>query len=841
MSFRNLTEPVAPTTCLGDSLVTFNTNFTKLDNKLGNLPTLNSNSDTKINFSVTEQDDFSLTINTRNHFTKYYHPVDAESCSLGVMLSSWVTVPNIDSRWYFDASGYNVGGSTIGSGVGMAYRVKSLVLPAQEPVWNTPLEEGAKHSNFNDPLWNLNPLLNPLIAGGSYFWSGNYFTFSSFALAKKNPTITLYWTASGSVDKVLYATNADAVLVDPRLMEVPDYPPLKFEGKYPGNFAVTQPNGPIHAVCQSVDDPDVIYIGGSFTRVFGHTVDYLTPLSLDDQSKFYAIRLNSGDYWPRTELDAPNDNYFTVNGDIIRNQNEGSGFAGTLEEHPFKGLGPGFGADGAISTILDTPEFLIVGGSYSNIGRGRGLTILQKETKKIIPFYFNGEVKGLHLTTDALYVTGKFNFANYGDVSASFNSGLRVYTNGIVKIDISILLTFPNSCINREFAANVVNLFNNVSATVNAVTSRQSTIYIGGSFEVVSGTMVIAKNLACIDDKGKINVSWDPIVDGEVLTLKLDQTSTQGYLYVGGDFQYFITAREYYNKPRKGIIYTTAEESINFAPIDQQYAISDSQGINDLYGINFLSNAGQSTTSTVTLVDPAEPPLIDDKTQVHYAMCFDISKPNQPLFQTVWRPIFNGPVNNFLFHDSAVGSYVYCLGEFTNVNGRGAGYMAVLDKSYLNTKKAIYRGWRVHIQKPFPRFSNSALMWNNTIILGGNFRRINNVKRMYLARLARYTEWLEINDPGNVVFKAGATNTSIGSLVGIDSSGNDADNLTYSTETYVKDVPLPLSQLNQTILVVDPYDIKGFGVGDLLYFYIKRVGGTFKGDVYVLGWKVDFN
>lgn len=808
MPFKNLTQQVTPTTCIGDSLDTFNSNFNNLDLSLGTKPTLVSSKNAKILNTVSEQEDFKTKIQTTNNFSKYFSVKDIDSSGHGVYTEKIIVTPQEDTNWYFDV--YN--NITLKQSKRTANVCNVAVMLSSGSGINYGLPENSKYLN-----------LNPLLSSNYFFGTEPYLSFSTFAVTKNLPKITVYWTAEGSMDEVLFATNAPRSFVDSSLQEsTKNLPPLTSTLISPPDQSAIQSDGPIHVMCQSVTHSNVVYVGGSFNKSF-------TSNGARVNSKFYAIEMDKGDYWPTGENDpilSDDNRYLTITNDVVRNKNKGVGYTGRINDefNLFKKASLDFGTKGAINTILDTQDFLIVGGSYSNIKVGRGLTILNKGTLQAYPFFVNGEIRSAVITNETianvstpfLYVVGKFDYINYGDTTVSRSTGLRTYSNNIAKINLSLLLKVPQSSLNANFGTQTHETFTR-SECINSIEIFNNRIYIGGNFEVLFDTTLVAKSLCIITPTGTLDTSWFPIVLGEVLTLKMDRSSTtQNYLYVGGDFEGYYTSQEYYDKPRL----SESFDNIN----EQSLYIGD---VND-------------ATNGLLVADSNSPITLGQK--AHNAICFQITTAGA-VYQSRWKPRFNGPVSNFCFHNSDAGSYVYCTGEFTNVNGRGAGHVAVVEKSFNNLKTGSLKGWRVHLDKASPRYTTGGmLMWNNTLLIGGAFRSINSSPRLYLARVARFEDWLAINNPGGVIFKAGANIASQGSMMGVDANGVVAT----PTEVVV-DYPAELGVINETELFVPSYDIQGMQAGDLLYFYIKRLTSTngltktFNKPIYIVGWKVDFN
>ena len=408
--------------------------------------------------------------------------------------------------------------------------------------------------------------------------------------------------------------------------------------------------------------------------------------------------------------------------------------------------------------------------SFSFIAKGKGLTILDRATGNVYPFYVNGVVHDVTIVGSDLYVGGMFDYINYEAQSTPVFSGLRVYTNGLIKIALSTLIGFPYSSIDQTFAKNIKNLFTG-PATINTFAKKSDTFYVGGSFDISGGSTLNAKNLAILNTDGTQNTSWKSIVGGEVLTLAIDGD----YFYVGGAFRTFHTALGFYSNPR---------------------------------------NTGPET-------------------EVSNAICFNISTSTNPLLQTNWKPIFNGPVTKFAFHNDQFDGYVYCYGRFTQVNGSAAGYIAALKKSYNNSKAIEQQNWKVSLQSGPTLINQGLVRFADSVIIGGSFVKVNSSDRFYLARVNGVDETLSTKSLSAVNWDFGAQVCSPGMNLAMD----------FTTFISVSSIPSVNGTVNQTTVLADFETFAGYMEGDLVKFFVRRPGfvDSFTKPVHVLGWKVDFN
>ncbi len=557
MSVCNFTQLVSPEMCLGDSLATFNANFSALDEGLCSVPDVVP----------------GLGINVKSEISEQIHPVVRVS-----------TKNNFVYDTYFEYKTDTVNSQNIFLSDGTAIPVTTF------------------------PYVTAETIAAPLAV------------FSTVSLTDAAPKVTLFWTASGSDNVTVYDTNTN-------LNE--NREPIGFNG----------------AVTSLLYSGDLLYVGGEFTTVGGV-----------DSKKFCAINLTEGG----------------GTGTLL-------GATGQYAGNPFGNSGD-LGVEGTVQAITEYGGLLIIGGSFQSISKGRGLCAVDKVNGNTYPFYVNGIVHDLLIVGTDLYVGGNFDYINYSAQSASNISGLRVYTNGLVKISLSTLIEFPNSSIDKAFAKNISTLFTD-NVSINAFAAKEETIYIGGSFNIESNSISIARNLAILNPNGTQYISWKPVVGGEVFTLAIDGD----YLYVGGAFDSFHTSAQFYSTPR----------------------------------------------------------LNDITTRASNAICFNIEATTTPDFQYNWKPQFNGSVTKFAFHDNTFNSYVYCYGRFTQVNSSTVSYLAAVEKSYDNFKVGKEYIWRVSLQSGPELINQDLVRYENSVIIGGTFTEVNGKHRYYLARVSGLEETLE--------------------------------------------------------------------------------------------------
>lgn len=448
-----------------------------------------------------------------------------------------------------------------------------------------------------------------------------------------------------------------------------------------------------------------------------------------------------------------------------------------------------FGDTGSINAMAAYGDLIIFGGSYqslkNNVGAlnrslGRGLTLWDKAKGYVFPFYVNGVVNTLKVQGNYLYVGGNFDYINYGSQSASAISGARIYTNGLARITLNLVQTAPNKSISVQWCNNILNSFER-NATINAFEIKPlGAMYIGGKFVARRGASLAGMNLAILNSSGTTSRTWLPVVDGEVNALAINGN----YLYVGGNFQSFATVSQYESNPRQ-----TAE-------------------YNNVIGFEINSD------------------------------------PLNPIIEPKWKPKVEGAVNGFCFHETGLSQYVYCYGNFTKINDVDVQYIGAVPKC-LNGSDNLDFGqtpinWKVYLDSPLPMANQAMVRYRNSLIIGGNFRKVNRVERRYLARISGPFEEADVNittAPAYIAWNLAAQTYVPGSNLTIPTNGY----------TSITATPMEYGQLNQTTFSSEYTKevFKDYPQGTLMKFNIQRqkmhTDTLVDLNAYIVGWKLDFN
>lgn len=681
MSNCKYTELVTPNTCLGDSLATFNNNFSNLDEALCRQPVFLAGDGVHISNERTEQNLDVVRI----------------AASPAVI--------------------YNASFENLYSGANLTEII---------------VKDGTKIKATEFPF--------PLSAG-----SIPSATFSTVALTTAPPKVTIYWTAQGNDYTTVYATNSATA-------SETDIGTLGF-------------NGPVTTFLSA---GDFLYVGGAFTKVGGY-----------DFRKLCVIDINKG-----------TDSRY-INGIFITEVLQG--FAGQVVEapvydaqgqaytpHPLLDNG-GFGTEGEITSIQQSGDLLIIGGTYKNVSGknlGRGLTIWNSRTKKIYPFYVNGDVNTLHVESNELYIGGVFDFLNYGPISASEISGQRVYANGLAKISLSLIDSFANKSIIQLFCENVRMALDKY-AVIHTIASSSTTgaLYIGGNFKCYDKGALIASSLAIVSPEGTFNSLWQPIVSGTVYKLLVDENT----LYVGGHIRQYLTSSELELTPR---------------PFREYYNL----------------------------------------------ICFNIESSYNPTLVPTWRPKTNGPVYNLAVHNGSDGArFLYCHGNFDEINGVSVSFLGVVPRN-AGTVNNINEGqtginWRIYLDKPPTVRTKALLRLDNSIIVGGNFDQINSHKRKYMGRVnGPYEEQLLEQVPQALW----GLNSQL-----LSPGGSLALNFTGYTSSFTPCVEFGNVNRTTFSAEHMKHVFNGYKEGSLMRFALRRDYTTqtnaLSTNAFVVGWKIEFD
>lgn len=558
---------------------------------------------------------------------------------------------------------------------------------------------------------------------------------SSFlARGEGSPKMTLYWTSSSTqnaYNDFLYSTNNSAVTVP-----LSDSGSLQFK-----------PNAPVSCILPTAGH--TVYVGGEFT-----TVDVSTKF------KFCALNLSQG----------------TKDTSSLR---KGAIGAVVLSDYDFNSTTTNFGTKGEILSIAEhNNRFLILGGSFNTPAKGRGLTIIDKQTNTTYPFYINGIVKEVKVYQDELYVVGKFDYINFGDTSLPEITQARVACNGLARIKLNQLQNFAGLSIDSQFCQNYLTYFTELQNSVNCVEFKGDVVILGGLFDVYENNKITAKNLLFMDKTGKI-LSFKCLVEGEVLKLCNDNGNNK--LYVVGEVSSFCSTVNFYASPR----------------------------------------------------------IFNDLNRVFHAFALDVVVPTNPIFDSTWKPRFNGTVTDIIIRDGYFDSYVYCVGNFTKINSLTVGYIAALEKSHNNEQIGLaITEWRMFLNQPPNRYGKALGFWTNpnnltetSLLVAGQFHKINNQPRPFLARLARV---------GEAITYTNIPNERIEWEVSFDCVTNGGAIFLQENSTTVStaDHPGNFGHLHQTELALPPRTF--VRPGDFINLQLKRKFNSYSGPVYILGWKIDY-
>jgi len=436
-------------------------------------------------------------------------------------------------------------------------------------------------------------------------------------------------------------------------------------------------------------------------------------------------------------------------------------------------------------------DLVIVAGGFRSSIFGRSLTIWDETTPHIrYPFYVNGPIHNCLIDQNFLYIAGYFDFLNYGAGPQPENSGQRIYTKSLARINLSSLANLQNEqVIDREFCETFSQNFNG-SVELMSLARYGECLYVGGEFKAEKNGLLLNRNLLSIFLTGELNPFWKIVVDKPVRALLIDNPLS--FLYVGGDFTRIVPQRDVYNN------------------IFQQFS---------------------------------------SETAFSRAAAFDVSISKTPVI-TNWRPKFNGSVKKFEREDPYSNSYIYALGDFTQINETSVDYVAALTKATNtigNNENGNVVKWSVYLPSPTPQQSpitNALLKSKDTILIGGNFARINNQQRLYFARVGSIKSTSLRPIQQEVVWD-----------VGMKILGGNEPYLFDFNNTLVfrgKGFCVGNGSIQKTTIKIDNSFFRDIFPKQYCRFFIKRPGSeganknvfltddTFQESIYLHGWFVQF-
>lgn len=565
-------------------------------------------------------------------------------------------------------------------------------------------------------------------------------TFDCISQANGTPYLTLLWSCSSSLKNIetVYSTNSSASFL------------------MPGNIT---PNDHVTTMFQ---DQDTLYIGGSFTKI-GEI----------ECNKMAIIDLSGG---ASTSL----------------------GYTGSLISTPVN-FGGDLGEEGEVTFIqkasivteIRTMDLLIIAGSFKSANRGRGLTIWDNGILTTYPFYVNGVVHDCILVNDSLYIVGYFDFINYGNSPQPLNSGQRIYTKSIAKINLKVLATSQNEkAIDVSFCEEVSQIFSS-SSEIFSIVYHSNQLFIGGDFQSERSGVLYHKNLMSVNLNGQELSTWNIIVDKPVRTLMIDDPLS--HLYVGGDFTRISTQRDTYN-------------------------------------------------------DLSLP--LSDETIFNRAAAFDLSIPIAPVI-TDWKPKFNRSVKKFAKHNSLNDGFIYAMGNFTELNDSYIEHIAALTKAtdvIDGNQVGKLVNWSVYLPTSPPTVTHALLRDSRensrSVFIGGTFTRLNKEQRFYFARVTGVGESIDIYSRQELYWDIGMKIVS----------GNENYSFDFD-QTPTTRAKAPIGNPNaiqKTTIKLNYKDFSAISKGQLCRFFVKRPGrvnsynelsvsdDTFRESVYVHGWYLQF-
>lgn len=200
---------------------------------------------------------------------------------------------------------------------------------------------------------------------------------------------------------------------------------------------------------------------------------------------------------------------------------------------------------------------------------------------------------------------------------------------------------------------------------------------------------------------------------------------------------------------------------------------------------------------------------------------------NTPFLISNWKPRFNNYVSSIkatIIQDIPV---VYCYGGFTTINEKPANFVISLNADNNTTLE-----WTPSLSLMPSKLNKALLLQTNGVIIGGNFTHVNSTIRAGLCKLSPTTL---LETAKTVVWDIKAELTSPGNIPNLNNQ---------PFQSIVTKCSYPFKSSNILTVSNNLIAKQPLTKGHTCRFLIKRAGGnqdTYIGNVYVLGYSVDFD
>jgi hypothetical protein len=326
--------------------------------------------------------------------------------------------------------------------------------------------------------------------------------------------------------------------------------------------------------------------------------------------------------------------------------------------------------DGTVYAVAATPHEVVIGGSFTLIGRATGSWVAVDPSGSVVP--------GAPLT----------NYPVVHAVSDGSNGWFLVTQGEDESNTVYHLLADKTWDKKWPVAAN---------GSIDAVARHGGTLFVAGSFTKLGGER--HARIAAVDVKTAKPLAWDPEVsalkaknDASVDTLELSPDG--GTLYFSGDFALVRGNR----RSSMAAVSTTTAKVTAWAPTTDGSVYDLTAAGNVVYvagDFGKIDGRGRAELGTVTAGNGA---------------------------LTDWNPVSNGAVEAVTLGPG--GAPVYVGGTFTSVGGKSRRGMAALDP-----KSANATTWDANVNGEV----DAILPIGGTVYFGGNFNGVGSALRSNLA------------------------------------------------------------------------------------------------------------
>lgn len=363
-----------------------------------------------------------------------------------------------------------------------------------------------------------------------------------------------------------------------------------------------------------------------------------------------------------------------------------------------------FGSDDAtVNNIVILGENIYICGIFDTLNTNNGTLDANNETtgtRNNIAAFSAGEQKRHRLLSWTPPKTSAVNTIAFSELNIyiGLNDPVSQFTSGsMIKLPNPLEIYNTKTLINSIF--NRYDISTDAVSGVNAITSFNGNVYIGGKFSITNNrNKVIRINAAAFDFNGEL-LEWNPSPNGVVNTI----TTLGSNIYIGGDFNSV-------NKKNTNIDGTDTRNNA---------AAFNSDGI--LLDWNPSPNGAVhalASVGTVIYIGGIFETVSNVNIPRNNAAAFD----NAGVLQN-WNPSPNGVVKAI----AILNDIVYIGGRFTSVSANNISYVRS-NAAAVEVTGAIFQ-WN-----PQPTYinvnNNSAVntieVLDGNIYIGGRFNRVNN-------------------------------------------------------------------------------------------------------------------